>query len=160
MVLAFKVQQYVVRKEIKRRLKRGVRDDELVMICVSPQQAGALIWNNDHEFTLGGEFYDIVKYETFEDAAVMYYCLSDTQEKALFKNLGDLVGHYHDKNNPASQVAFHLFQILGTSIGPKSIIEGVALYPPLRAFAHYFKHYSSPAIQKLVPPPWSLTQTI
>lgn len=85
--IAFKLEQYEVRKEIKQKIKNSVPGNELAVITVDRHNRGELIWLEEgREFLYRNQLYDVVRLETKGDATV-FYCINDTQEEQLFAEL-------------------------------------------------------------------------
>lgn len=97
-VIAFKVLQYKIRKEVKHEIKRQLPSSELSVIEVSKKQLQDIIWEKENEeFYYKGNMYDIVRSDE-SVTSVTYYCINDKQEEALFENLDEYID-----NNIASQ---------------------------------------------------------
>ncbi|MCB0288191.1 MAG: hypothetical protein KDE57_16140 [Calditrichaeota bacterium] len=101
-VAFFKLQQHHIRKEIKQKIKRGVPDDELVLLKIAKNSDIAsdnffrLMFEN--EIRLDGNMYDIVRQEDRGDTT-WYFCIHDDKETGLFANLDDWVKREFDKNS-------------------------------------------------------------
>ncbi len=88
----FKMLQYHVRQEIKHRIKAGLNESELQIITFKKQDH--IDWvRPGKEFRLNENFYDVVRKEVNRDK-IIFYCINDQQEKALFATLDHMV-----KNN-------------------------------------------------------------
>lgn len=101
-VAFFKLQQHHIRKEIKQKIKRGVPDDELVLLKIAKNSDIAsdnffrLMFEN--EIRLDGNMYDIVRQEDRGDTT-WYFCILDDKETGLFTNLDGWVKREFDKNS-------------------------------------------------------------
>lgn len=92
----FKVQQLVIRREIKRQIKAGVPDEELHILSFSASEADRLEWEEEgREFRWKGQMYDVVRKEIAGNT-VHYYCINDSEETELFLALDDMVRKYID----------------------------------------------------------------
>lgn len=96
--LSFRYQQIQVRKEIKKQIKQGVPESELQKFNLT-DLSGKIKWTDGkREFSLNGNLYDVVKKEYTKDG-VVFYCIDDKQESALFKDLGSLTEKEMEKKN-------------------------------------------------------------
>lgn len=88
--LAFKVQQSVVRAEIKQQIKAGVPESDLVTLKIAKawEQEPNHRFERKHskEFRFDGEMYDIIRSEDVGDTTV-YVCIHDVKESGLFAAL-------------------------------------------------------------------------
>ncbi len=90
----FKIFQAHVRYEVKLTIKHSVPDDELVLISVKFNDKSKLTWfKPGKEFRYQGEMYDVVRKE-IKNGYIVYYCISDTKENNLFKNLDEHIQNY------------------------------------------------------------------
>jgi hypothetical protein len=79
----FTVQQYYIRKEMKKQMLASVPDSTLEKIPHSTK----LTWKkHGKEFYLGDKLYDIVKTRE-ENGTTTYYCIADEKENKLLKSL-------------------------------------------------------------------------
>ncbi len=74
------------KKYISKALHSGQFDSRLVSIRAS--ETKGLKWENEHEFVIGSEKYDIVK-TSFKDGEMVYHCINDKDEKKL---IGKMAG--------------------------------------------------------------------
>jgi hypothetical protein len=72
------------KKSIANALKEGVYDSRLV--CIDASKYDLMKWENDHEFFLNGEKYDVVSIITVM-GKVTYKCINDKTEKGLINKL-------------------------------------------------------------------------
>ena len=111
--ISFKLKQYKVHKSIKKQIKKGVSEKDLVLLKI-PNSLEAISnprFKRIHskEFKYEGEMYDIIKQEIKGDTT-WYWCVWDKEETALFSNLQELVDkamsnnskQQTDKNNLSS----------------------------------------------------------
>lgn len=84
--VVFKVQQSIIRKEVKQAIKKGVDEKNLVSIFMDQNTNNEIVWKNSHEFMLNGRMYDVVRTEKV-NGTIKYLCLDDNQETELFKKL-------------------------------------------------------------------------
>lgn len=110
-LVLFKFEQGRIRKEIKRQIKRGVRDEDLFSIEVNAQNEHEFVWIKNHEFRYQGRLYDVVKTEPCNQGKI-YWCINDIQEQQLFSHLDEWVKKRSDKDNAGKSVASKLFKFL------------------------------------------------
>jgi hypothetical protein len=90
--LVFKHRQFNIRKEIKRQIKWGASEDDLVLLKIpreleeKPNKQFKRI--HSREFRFEGEMYDIVRQEARGDTT-WYWCIWDEEETALFAGLDE-----------------------------------------------------------------------
>ena len=70
----------LVEKEYKNR------KSETTLVVFTKEQLKYAEWEDDREFFLGDEKFDVVKI-TDSGSTKMYYCINDKEEKELFMNL-------------------------------------------------------------------------
>lgn len=116
-LFVFKIQQYQIRKEIKRQIKAGVPEEELILLKIphsleiSPNNKFKRI--EEHEFRYLGEMYDVVKQEQHGDTT-WYYCLWDEKESELFAQLDEQVAQHMHQNQEQKKQHEWLDRLLGT----------------------------------------------
>lgn len=113
-LVVFKGLQYSVKKEIKRRIKRSVPENELFLIKVTENDInthknGFKFIEKGKEFTLDGKMYDIV-YKDIVNDTIYYKCINDVQEEKLFASLGIQVKQTMETSKPIRQKSSHLTQ--------------------------------------------------
>jgi hypothetical protein len=90
--VAFKIRQAEVRREMKRKIKNSVPQNELAVIKVKKSEH--LDWVKEgKEFRHKGSLYDIVRFEMQEDL-IIYHCVNDVQEQELFARLDEHVNNH------------------------------------------------------------------
>lgn len=127
--ILFKIQQFQIRREIKRQINQGIPDNELFAITVSEANASELFWLEDDEFFYQGALYDVVRKNALNDTDVEYYCVNDVLEKKLYANLDALVKHHKSGSHPLGDIVKKLY----------SFLAGL-----------YFKDREAPSFQRLV----------
>lgn len=151
-LVLFKVQQLVVRREIKRQIKRGLRDDELHVITVSSENQHELTWKEENEFEYHGRMYEVVRKQTSHHS-VTYYCINDTQEEALFAGLDELVRRKTDHQNPASGIFKKITELLAnTNLEHNPILIASTFYS-YGFHSQNQQRHPSPCLCIVVPPP-------
>jgi hypothetical protein len=101
-MLLFAIQQQQIRREMKKRIKAGVAEEELVMLAI-PKSLEAAPNNrfqriHSREFRFDGLMYDIVRQEERGDTT-FYTCILDELESELFANLHRMM-HDEMQSNP------------------------------------------------------------
>jgi hypothetical protein len=117
-VFIFKTRQYVIKKEIKSKIKGGVPENELIVFTFNEMELAALKWKHEREFSLGSMMYDIVKRKTDENGNHVLYCVSDEQESTLFVQLNALLGKKMSQNMPFQQPFKQLVRIFTIPLPP------------------------------------------
>ncbi len=93
-LLIFKVQQLLIRREMKAQIKAGIPDDQLVLLRFP--KTGEADFSRPHwligekEFRYQGKMYDVVRRLESGDTT-FYYCIPDEKESRLFANLDEQV---------------------------------------------------------------------
>jgi hypothetical protein len=91
---AFKIRQYKIHKTIKRQIKRGVKEADLVLLKIhrdyEEKENSRFKRIHSKEFRFDGEMYDIVRQEQQGDTT-FYWCVWDKEETTLFADLGKMV---------------------------------------------------------------------
>ena len=154
-IILFHVQQFRIRREIKSQIKRGLSEDQLQIISLTPQLSADMIWIKDHEFALHGEMFDIVHSDTCADGSIEFYCINDKQEKILFAQLDDLVRKSTQNEDPAGRTASELFQLFSFYMVPPSVELSIPFRLPAGIYADWVPCYSSPSLLATCPPPWA-----
>ena len=110
-ITLFKLEQTRIRKEIKRQIKRGVRNEDLFVFEFGPEDEKDLVWIKSHEFKYKGRLFDVVRSEPCGTGTV-YWCINDIQEQILFAHLDELVKKKSDQDNEGKTAAGKLFKFL------------------------------------------------
>ncbi len=81
--LWFIVKQYGIHQEVRQTIKKGLNDEDLVIIVDSSGNNQGIFWiEKGKEFLYKWEMYDVVKTKVIGEKTY-YYCLNDTREKQL-----------------------------------------------------------------------------
>lgn len=96
--------RFSVKKEIKRKIKLGVPENELhqLKFLKTDIESGnaELKWLEDNEFSFQGKMYDVVR--TLDDGPyIIYYCINDFQEEQLFASLDNMICKQLTENGQA-----------------------------------------------------------
>ena len=112
-MIVFESMLYSIHKEVRSTFTNNIPDNNLIAIAVDNKTKSAIRFtDDDDEFMYNGKMYDVVRHETKGDT-VIYHCINDTKEDALFANLNTEV----KKNMNTAPVKHKTQQILNkTSI--------------------------------------------
>ncbi len=110
--IVFKVQQFQIRREVRRQILRGVPDEKLCRISVSDANASDFFWLEDDEFFYHGSMYDVVRKVALSETETVCYCVNDVLEESLFANLDALVKRHKSSQKPLSGFVKKLYQLL------------------------------------------------
>ena len=103
--VVFKLMQHNVRKEMKARIKRNLRDEEMEIIVIPNNKIGTkeseFKYVKKNEFIYKGNLYDIVRKKD-DGKNTIFYCINDKQEEALFAGLNEHIMRNTDQNLPAN----------------------------------------------------------
>jgi len=132
--IIFKNRQYQVRKDIKRQIKRGVSESDLVLLKIpkeieqNPNPSFKRI--HSKEFRYNGEMYDIVLQEAKGDTT-WYWCIWDKEETALFAKLDELFARAWGKDPVNQSNNEKLFSFLKNLFTPPNFDFNLSLFYPL-----------------------------
>jgi hypothetical protein len=149
----FKLEQWKIRKEVKKRMKESLPLEDLV--CVSSQNADEIEWEEEgKEFRYKGQMYDIVYVENMGSMS-HYYCIHDEEETGLFVQLDELVKkQMDDLETPIGKTAKNLLKVFfSLQYIPSGNIEMYTGKEFLKHNTTYLFFPSSDFIQELTPPP-------
>ena len=101
----FEAQQYHIKKEVKRKIKNSVSENELIILSFHPssKEYNTIEWMGNHEFRYKGQMYDIVRQSIHADGTIKYYCINDKQEKELFANLDEHIKNHINDNETSEK---------------------------------------------------------
>lgn len=102
-LIVFKVQQTLIRHEIKQQIKAGIPESEQVLLIIShATQQNREVFQRIHsrEFRYHGKMYDVIKREE-KNGTTWFYCIGDEQETRLFARLDEQVRK--EMQTPASE---------------------------------------------------------
>lgn len=114
--IVFKVAQLEARKEIKTKIKLGLPDNELTAIEFNKNDLTNIHWVKENkEFYYKGKLYDVVKKDE-KNSTIVFYCIDDKQEHALFASLNEHVDKYISsqdsrKNSSSKKLNNHVVKI-------------------------------------------------
>ena len=97
----FKMEQAGIKQEMFEKTKQALPNAELISLTIPLAESNTISWQDNNEFTYKGEMYDVVRTEKTVDNTIVYYCLSDAKEEALYTNLNTHIkgNLYGDKSN-------------------------------------------------------------
>ena len=98
-VIAIKSHKQLVKKEMKRQLREGWHNKDLVAFSEPELQSAQ--WEHSKEFFLGNSKYDVVRIQVLNGQKV-FWCINDNKELALYKRL--------DQQSTESKAVFDLFK--------------------------------------------------
>jgi hypothetical protein len=151
--LVFRFQQQLVRKEIKRKIKAGVPDQELFFIRINQQNQQELEWIHAREFRYKGRMYDVIRKKVLDPNTIEYACINDIQESRLFAHLDQEVSRNLSNNATPSPQAKVLLKMLSIPyILPQSSFSMERNY---RLFSFHKPQFHLPEVSTdiLTPPP-------
>jgi hypothetical protein len=92
-LVAIRVAQDQIRREVKALLKAGVPEGELITIAIKKDDERLLVWLKPHEFRYRGGMYDVIRSHVSNDTTY-YVCINDVQEERLFEHLDEHVRNH------------------------------------------------------------------
>jgi len=107
----FKQRQYEIRKSIKRQIKKGASEQDLILLKIpkkledEPNADFERI--HSKEFRYKGEMYDIVRSKNYE-TETWYWCIWDKEETELFASLNILFQRAWNSDPAQKQAQTHL----------------------------------------------------
>lgn len=137
-LLVFNANELLCKKEIKARIKSGLRKSEKDYFIFSESDFKNLDWKNEKEFEHNGNMYDIIE-KSVEGDSVHIACINDKKETALFANLSDHIDRNSDlttTGKPISKVLLKLLKIEGLLIKDENCALFMVIENP------YIKHNS------------------
>ena len=135
------------------KIKAGVPENELAVIVVNRENENELHWKHSREFKYKDVMYDVVRKEQSSNESITYYCVTDTQETELFKDLNRIVredsNSKHDNKNTVKRIVdlfAHTLLAEELKLALMSNDEKCSIYG-------YGENYLSPSIEKVYSPP-------
>ncbi len=108
-----KWQQRMVKQEVKSKLLCNLDDTDLTRLSFHKQGVSSLNWKDIHEFSYGGEMYDVVRIETLKDS-VIYWCWHDVKESIIEQQLYSLYKATFFSKPHSQRASHHLWNYLMT----------------------------------------------
>ena len=142
-VVFFEWKHTRIKKEIKSLLKRGVPPEELVDFHFNTSQIERLKWLKKNEFEWNNQLFDVVQSFTGCDGITHFRCISDTQEKVLFKDLNKhIASNLEDDKQNSSVLKLVKVLLIDQFEFPDPKFEDVLLEKRKDYFTHLLKSYS------------------
>jgi len=112
-------QKKEVRKEVKKRINDGLKDDQLVKLTFFKPDINKLLkWTKKDEFDFNGQMYDIVRSWESNDS-VTYMCWKDDDESIIKQRLNQLSELEWNKNTTNKRQSERKTDFYKTLICPK-----------------------------------------
>ncbi|MGC4101781.1 hypothetical protein [Ferruginibacter sp.] len=134
------IQQFELKEAAEQQLLAGLRDDQLEKIDATANEQYIDWEEEDKEFSLHGQMYDVAKKKTVNGSTILY-CLNDKKEEQLLTNLAKTVRSSTDDNSSNKdgkhtvKADFHDFTLIAHKTIPA--LGFVAnLYPPYTVSLH------------------------
>ena len=100
------LQEKAIQETVKRKLKEGISENELVKLTFSKKEIPTLLkWEHDKEFEYNGQMYDVVEVADIGDS-LQYLCWWDKAETATKKNKHNLLQAGIDSSNPEKHLPY------------------------------------------------------
>jgi len=113
-------QKKEVRKEVKKRINDGLKDDQLVKLTFFKPDINKLLkWTKKDEFDFNGQMYDIVRSWESNDS-VTYMCWKDDDESIIKQRLNQLSELEWNKNTTNKRQSERKTDFYKTLICPKT----------------------------------------
>lgn len=153
-LLFFEWNHYHVKKEIKSYIKRGVPEEDLVEFHFSTHQLNQLTWIKSHEFEWQGHLFDVIDKRKEKNGKVLLKCISDTQEKVLFKTLDKSIANHLNGKGTTSPVA-KVFKLLSLPLISHIQEISIVCIPEFSVKNYFFSTYREHkvSIEPATPPP-------
>lgn len=154
--IVFKIEQSIVRKNIKRQIKAGVPNNQLFTFHMSRSDYNELDWvKANKEFKKDQNMFDVVKLESTKDSVTLF-CINDRQEKELFARLDQAVQNQMERESNASNGPLNK-SMKFLKLVYQSPHWNLTLNHPstkgLNLRTHFPNSYTSPFLEMDVPPP-------
>lgn len=152
--VVFKLEQISIRERVKERIKQSIPNDQLHHFTV--EQLSKAEWEDDHEFSLEGIMYDVVR-TTDSKGVRHFYCLKDGDETRLVRSLNE-IKCAQDLNKPGKNASNLLKFFCSLDFYPSTAWQ-MAYMPLLRNRKMAVGSHSYCTIYLSVnnPPPWILS---
>lgn len=152
----FNVNALMCKKEMKRSIKAGLKENEMLVFLFSTKEYTNLSWLNKKEFVIENTMYDVVKTSPIGKDSIKVHCINDKKETELFANLSNQIDQNSDlttSGKPISKVLMKLLKIEGLLTKEESCVLFAELEIP------YIKHNSQivTQISNVKTPPPRLT---
>ncbi len=99
-----------IKKEIKRKLKKNIPKDELVVISFALSESTKIPWvKKNKELIFEKKMFDVVETKRTNDS-ITFYCIHDFKETAIFAQLEDYVNSFMSSNPDQQKKSSQLFK--------------------------------------------------
>jgi len=143
--LWFYVWQNNNRKEIRKEIRMGLKEEDLSLIIVSIREESGISWiEPGKEFSYQGEMYDVVKIK-IKNQEKYYYCIRDSKEKQLIAN--------YNKNDRSGKEAAKIIRKFNYQYIAEKNLPADPAYPLDIAIPEISVFYASNIIEIKSPPP-------
>ncbi|MDT0643064.1 hypothetical protein RM553_09515 [Zunongwangia sp. F363] len=150
--IAFGVQLYQIKQEVRQKIIDGTPEEELVQLKYSSATKKEFHWHEDGEFSYKGKLYDVVRAEK-KHAATIYYCIVDKEETILLASLKKQLEKNSRRNKRNGKPAKSLNKVF---FQPRNLPDALAMHSSeennLSNF-QYFNFYKPPGLEPSGPPP-------
>ncbi len=143
-----------IRSEIKQLIKEGIPEKDLTVITIPFNEANQLKWFKKNEFEYLGNMYDVVRQER-NSKAIIYHCITDRQESALFAHINELVSQNMNSHQSRKLPVKNLLKLLSNLYSQKISFQLSAPFIKSMRWLTYNNQYMEPAIFPFSPPPRS-----
>lgn len=147
----FLVLRYEARQDIRKMIKNGLPDEELVCFELGQNEYDALEWKEKNEFRFNGQMFDVVREKQSINGTILLFCISDVKESTLLCELDDQVSEMSAKsqsarNKPDILKSLSIFFIHGSYHGSVITADSVILTDSPQAiyYSQFFEVYSPP----------------
>lgn len=109
--LLFKIFEKQVKKEIKSKIIRGEFESEYLTYYFSYEEFLQLEWENNKEFFIGENIYDIISVK-FSSNNIKVICYLDIKESNLRQNFAQFFNFHLNSDNNTKNLIFNYIEIL------------------------------------------------
>lgn len=145
------IQKHQIRREIKREIRAGISENDLIKIEVTSENKEKLIWKDSKEFSFKGKMYDVVRSEKIDENTKVYHCILDSQETKLIAQYNkELQKKHKNKKNSNSLKVFKFLEEIDPL--PQKAIMALSERKLLNNFK-YYENYAPLTLEISSPPP-------
>jgi hypothetical protein len=156
--VVFKIMQWDVKKQIKKAIKQGLPECELVVLKFPNdrkiQKSMGVKWIEKHEFRYKGNMYDIVR-SKIEGENIIFYCINDHKEEVLFANLNSQINKELSANNSKAKTLQLLKKINFQYVYNSFKVNISDYYSQLTSYIYFEVNYKKVFKEVITPPPQS-----
>ncbi len=100
----------------------------LHQLRITSDESDKLIWFRDgREFRYLGHMYDVVHIENKNDGTIIYHCIKDEKENAIYRDIADDFNHSSPGQNHDRTLVLQIFKFLSSILitpSPGTFIDG------------------------------------